>query len=348
MTYALGWSVVKQMLVRRERWPGGYKTRPIALVRPGQEVQPDQPVLRREKAAPPEAIATVPHLSLPSVRTSGVHEPLGSTGIGNATPGLVATGGTPGNEAIPAGLRGRVIEITRRGGVIIESRAALVQGAIGAGNQVAGVLTFWQAPGIGSAQQRPIPPGALLVVPGPLNFAMLRQAMASGVSGVIASSISSHDLEGFLHADLVQLIGSADIDLAQAHLPPITLLFTEGLGTLAMPARTISLLNEYQGLIALLSGATSVRLGIAPELIISLPEREAQQNWHPLQLNLALAPGALVRICGGEYDGAIGEINYFFSHEQMFGSGIRARAAGLRLEDGSMIVVPLTLIERIA
>ena len=36
------------MLIRRERWPGGYKTRGSALVYPGQEVQPDQPVIRLE------------------------------------------------------------------------------------------------------------------------------------------------------------------------------------------------------------------------------------------------------------------------------------------------------------
>ncbi len=49
MTYPLGWSIIPQMLIRRERWPGGYKTRGTALVHPGQEVQADQPVIRLEK-----------------------------------------------------------------------------------------------------------------------------------------------------------------------------------------------------------------------------------------------------------------------------------------------------------
>ena len=49
MTYPLGWSIIPQMLIRRERWPGGYKTRGSALVYPGQEVQADQPVIRLEK-----------------------------------------------------------------------------------------------------------------------------------------------------------------------------------------------------------------------------------------------------------------------------------------------------------
>ena len=155
------------------------------------------------------------------------------------------------SETIPAGLNGRVVEITRRGGVVIESRVAAVEGAIGAGNQVAGVLTMWQA-GSGS-----IPPGAILVVPGPLNFVMLRQAMNSGIAGIVASSIALRDLEGFLQTDLVHLLASVDVDLAQAHLPSMTILLTEGLGTIAMPVRTVNLLSRYQGSIALLAGATS-------------------------------------------------------------------------------------------
>ncbi len=54
-----------------------------------------------------------------------------------------------------------------------------------------------------------------------------------------------------------------------------------------------------------------------------------------------------MRVCGGDHEGAIGEVNYLFTHQQVFDSGVRARAARLRLEDGSVLVVPMTLIERI-
>jgi len=260
--------------------------------------------------------------------------------------GVMGSGEHLSVETIPAGLRGRVVDVTRRGGVIIESQAAVVQGTIGAGSQVAGILTIWQAPTPAYGQQ-PIPPGAILVIPGPLNFAMLRQAISSGVSGVVASSISSRDLEGFLRTDLVQLIDSMNGELAESQLPPITLLLTDGLGTIAMPARTIHLLSQYQGCVALLSGTTSVRQQLFPELVISLPAQEAQQNWHPVQPDPALAIGAQVRVCGGEYEGVMGEISHLFTHQQLFASGIHARAARLQLEDGSTLVIPLTLIERI-
>lgn len=359
MTYPLGWSVVAQTLIRRERWPGRYKTRGIALVYPGQEVQPDQPVIRLEKteqvagemgnlenvASPAgQSSGGLSNLSLSSTQAASVTASTASAVRENV--GTQLNVPSPVSETVPAGLRGRVVDITRRGGVIIESKAAVIQGAIGAGSQVAGVLTLWKAPGASRGQQ-PIPPGAILIVPGPLNFAMLRQALISGVAGVVASSISSHDLEGFLRTDLVQLIDSPDIELAQANLPAVTLLLTEGLGTIAMPARTINLLSQYAGSIALISGATSIRQAIYPELIISLPPAEAQHNWHPVQPDPNLAVGAQVRVCGGDHEGAIGEITYLFTHQHTFASGVRSRAARLRLEDNSMLVVPLTLVERI-
>jgi transcription antitermination factor NusG len=166
--------------------------------------------------------------------------------------------------------------------------------------------------------------------------------------GVVASSISSRDLEGFLRVDLIKLINSVDVEMAQAALPRITIMLTEGLGTMAMPMRTVDLLKHYRGSIGLLSGATSVRQGIFPELVISLPASEIQPDWQPPQPAPSLKVGVQVRISSGEYEGAIGIVDYLFTHEQVFSSGIRARAAHVRLESGTMITAPLTLLEVIS
>jgi hypothetical protein len=330
MAYPLGWSAIPQMLVRRERWPGGYRAKGIPLVAPSQEVRPEQPVLRmeHENREVTEAVGSAPWFSSPSVgyQANVMQEVASANGVRT--------------ETVPAGLYGRVVDITPRGGVVIESWAAIVQGVIGAGNQIVGLLTVWQG-GTGQA----IPPGAILVVPGPVNLLMLQRAMSSGVTGVIASSISAGDLEGFLATDLIQLLNRIDVE--QAHLPPMTLLFTEGVGTFSMPARVMNLLSQYQGSIALLSGITSIRQGIFPDLVISQPSQRAQTQWNPLQLSTALTLGAQVRISSGEREGAIGEVDYLFAQQQVFAAGIRARAVRLRLEDGSIIVVPITLVERI-
>ena len=336
MSYSLSWSVITETVVRRERWPGGHKLQGIPLVYPGQEVVPDQPVLRLERKGRAEPLQSAPRLALPAVQTTSGMKMLGE--------GAAASGND--TEMIPAGLRGRVVDITPRGGVVIESYAALLQGTVGAGKQVAGILTIWQGGG-SDREAQVIPPGAILVIPGPLNFALLRQAFSSGVTGIIASSLSTRDFEGFLRTDLIQLLDSPDIEQAHIHLPPMTLLLTEGLGAFAMPVRIMNLLSQHQGSIVLLSGMTSVRQGIFPELIISLPINEMEQDAQSVQADATPTVGVQVRVCSGEHEGKVGLIDYIFTYQQVFPSGIRARAVRLRIDDGSLLTVPLTHIERI-
>jgi hypothetical protein len=318
----MGWSVIAQMQIRRERWPGGQRAAVTPLVAPGQNVFPDQPVMRLEATVMPQTMA------------------------GSSLPSAAETA-RQSSEVVAAGLRGRVVEITPRGGVVIEGRAAVVRGALGAGRQVAGILTLWRPAETPNAAFA-IPPSAILVVPGPINLAFLRQAMASGVAGVVASSLSLPDLEGFLNADVIELLHSASVEATQMRLPPLTLMLTEGPGTFAMSTATTTLLTHYQGSIALLSGATSVRRHITPDLLISLPLAEEQEDWQPITPEPAIAPGMQVRVCSGDYEGALGSVAYLFTHDQVFLSGIRAPAACLLLENNTLLVVPLALIERIS
>lgn len=341
MTYSTTGSVIPYTRIRRERWPGGYHTKVIPLVYPGQEVLPDQPIMRIEPQVIVDAVQAGPRLSLPSIDTNLEMQAVvaGQTGQAGIQKARIP-------QIIPAGMYGRVVSITARGGVVIESHATLIRGAIGAGNQVAGKLTMWYASSTNTAQQA-IPPGAILVIPGPLHFSMLRQAMHSGVSGIVASSIVSRDLEGFLATDLIELLNGQNVEKVQARLPALTLFLTEGLGSLAMSARIINLLSQYQGSLVLLSGITSTRQGIFPELLISIPEKDIRPPRYPQQGHSSFALGTAVHVCGGPYEGATGVVDYLFSHQQQFASGIRARAVRLRLEDGTYVVVPLVLVEAI-
>ena len=333
VSYPLGSSLIPRIGVRRERWPGGYDVRSIPLVQAGAQVEPEQPVMRLAKIETRVALPQVPHLSLPA-------------STGNVLPGTIKNREPSRSGMVIAGLRGTVVRVTRRGSVVIEGQAAIVAGALGAGRQVAGPLTIWQAHSM-QEQQAYIPPGAILVVPGPLNLAMLHQAINSRIAGVVASSISSRDFESFVRTNLIDLLHCANTELLLAHLPLLTVMLTEGLGTIAMPARTINLLDKHAGKTVLLSGATSLSASIYPELVISLSLKELKENQLSLKPETDLAPGALVRVCSGSYEGAIGEINYLFSHRQRFPSGVYERAARIQLEDGSQLVVPLPVLERI-
>ena len=310
MTYPPGGSLVTQIETQRERRFAGYNARSIPLVYPGQDVLADQPVIR---------------LELNENQVEGQSQPRAPV-------------------VIPSGLRGQVVKTTARGGVVIKTRAALLTGNIGAGQQVAGLLSVWQP---ARSRPSPVPAGAILVIPGPADFGMLRQAVASGVVGIVASSIEMRDLEGFLGLDVFDLLSCIDVDMAQARLPSLTLLFTEGLGPLPMPAPTLQLLSRYQGLIALLSGITSTRYALYPELLISLPEAELQRDWQPPSFDAGLRLGTRVRVRFGTKVGAIGEIDYFFVHQHRFLSGVQGRAVRLRLADGTTLVAPIINIERI-
>jgi hypothetical protein len=351
--YPPAWSLLPQAFVRKERWLGGHKAAGMPLVSPGQDVVPDQPILRWQD---------------PEKRFSGQASPDSAADTHKAP---------DRHKVVPAGLWGHVVGITSRGGVVIESYATLVQGVIGIGDQVTGILTLWHSDGLNNTQT--IPPGAILVVPGPLTLLLLRQILASGVAGVVSSSIALRDLEGFLHIDLIEFLQEERSEqrmLLQQHFPPLTLLFTEGLGLdlnrmdgqggdgarprphpykplsggfslPRMPANLITALSRYEGSMALLSGETSLRKDIVPELIISLPPKGNQSASPVVQPDTSLTPGARVRVYGGEYQGITGTLDYLFAYEQKFPSGLRARAARLRLEDGSLLIIPLFSLQRI-
>ncbi len=335
MAYPSGWSVIPQVVVKRERWPGVYGARGVPLVYTGQLVVPDQPVLRLLREENAGRVGKGKNNGLPASSTYF------SSSEESIEPELAVDSG----ESIPAGLHGQVVGFTNRGGVVIESRVARIQGIIGAGTPVVGVVTIWQpAPSSGNPQV--IPPGAILVVPEPLTLALLHQAISSGVVGIVTSSIMLRDLEGFLRTDVLQLLTSDAVELVQAHLPSLTIVCTEGVGLFRMSSYMLDLLRQYEGSIGLLTGITSVRQNYSPELIISLPITETQDDeWQ--QPDSTLFPGVQVRVRAGEYQGAIGFVDYFFDHERVFRAGIRARAVRLLLEDGSFCIVPLSLIERI-
>ncbi|HET8912728.1 MAG TPA: hypothetical protein VFN23_14750 [Ktedonobacteraceae bacterium] len=333
-------SMVSQMEVRRERWPGGYNQRGIALVHPGQKVQPDQPVIRLERAD--KADQGLVSLSSPSSSTQ--KQGLSSASISGDRPSLH---GFPAEEILRAGLNGRVMDVTRRGGVIIESQVSLVRGVVGAGRQVSGSLCIWQ-PGSSERNRSDLPPGALLVLFEPVTLTLLHKALAMGATGLIASSISLHDFEAFLRIDALRLLSSLDVQLYHTSLPPLTLFFTEGFGTCLMPDELMIFLRDCAGSFALLEGMTSVRESLFPELLVPSDGRKQQKEGIQGPQARAVKQGVRVRVLAGDCRGTIGVVNMIFPHRVLFPSGIRVRAARLRLENGTYFIVPLNSIERIS
>ncbi|GCE14319.1 hypothetical protein [Tengunoibacter tsumagoiensis] len=251
-------------------------------------------------------------------------------------------------QTIPSGLSGLVRSITPRHGVLLESSVVALQCVLGVGRQVPGVLTLWPSESV--AEAPPLIPGAILIVQSTLSLSLLYRALQSGVAGIIAGSIALRDLEGFLRTDIIELLDRSESEIEQLPLPSVTLLFTEGLGTSSMSAQAFDLLHAYTGSVALLTGYTSRFQRCYPEIVISFPN-ESTRAIHSAgereQDEIALDVGSFVRVRGGKANGEQGIIEYLFLYEQVFASGIRTRAASVRLADGAQRTVPVGLLERI-
>lgn len=323
---AKGTGSTAERIIQRERWPGAYvggqRVQCVPLVTSGQVVAANQPILRLEYA--------------PSFE------------------GQKVSGSERHDETVLAGLAGHVLGTTARGGVLLESHANVIAGALGVGNQIAGVLTTMHVQdeaGMSGAMSK-LPAGAILAIPEPLTFAVLRRAIISGVAGIIGGSIALSDLEGFLHVDLLSLIDSTNIEQAQVHMPAMTIMLTEGIGHIPMPAPLFAMLEQNQATCVLLSGMTSTRYHLLPELLISASPQKGQEKrflekTEEEKRHQSLKIGTRVRVTCGTQQGTTGRLEYFFLHEQLFPSGIMSRAIRLRLDSGDSLMVPLIHVEPI-
>lgn len=249
----------------------------------------------------------------------------------------------PGAEgervAVVAGLAGRVTQVLPGRSVTIDGIATIIQGIFGLGSTTAGALHF--LPRGESLAVAPIPRHSIVVFPGQLPLTLLQRAAAGGAAGIIAAGMAVRELESFARADL-----SAALDgLAPeaAHLP-LTLLFTEGVGASAMDSAIFQMLAQRAGDIALLSGATDPRHNVRPEILLPLPLGTPTVA---TPADDAIAAGARIRVVAGRWRGMRGEAMHVFAQRQVTDLGLLARAARVRLEDGTSPVVPLNFLERI-
>jgi len=108
--------------------------------------------------------------------------------------------------------------------------------------------------------------GRILVGGAYVTTAVLRKAIAQGVKAVVVGGFDDSDLRQLLGYDLgVAITGSEELG--------ITLIVTEGFGSIPMAARTFGLLRSCEGRRVSVSGATQIRAGVLrPEIVAPLLE----------------------------------------------------------------------------
>jgi hypothetical protein len=254
--------------------------------------------------------------------------------------GQVIIRGEPKPVQVKAYVRGKVVEVIPDEGVVVETFGTFIQGIFGVGGETFGELAIaCDDPGqvltpdhIKAEYRHKVVVGGSLV-----TAAALRKAIKHGVAGIVVGGFDDQDLRAFLGYDLgVAITGHEDLG--------ITVIVTEGFGQIDMAPRTFDLLCRHAGSLASINGATQIRAGvIRPEVVI--PVEGAEYVRHAAQSSGALGPGTPLRIIRAPHFGKLGTVTDLPPEPRALESGSKARVVGVKLEDGSEVVVPRANVE---
>jgi len=244
---------------------------------------------------------------------------------------------------IDAYIEGHVAEVMPEEGAIIETRCALVQGIFGVGGERTGTIRAAVESNSEVLDAKHIEAGdagKILVGGSGITYDAIIKATEIGVTGLIAGGIRDSDLIKFLGYDIgVAITGQESI--------PVTIMVTEGFGTLNMAERTFNLLKSLQGKSASLNGATQIRAGvIRPEVIVPTDVTGTADN--DQQPAMELKAGTPIRIIREPYFGRLGSVTDLPAQLQVVESGTEVRVLMARLDSGEEVCVPRANVEIIA
>jgi hypothetical protein len=204
---------------------------------------------------------------------------------------------------VTAYVDGTIVEIIPDEGVVVESKAALVQGIFGlAGEVTAPLVLVATSPDqvLDAADLKPEHKDKIVIGGARATLAALRRAIELGVKGVVCG--------GFAYQDVKELLGY-DVGVAVTGTEPLatTLVVTEGFGDIAMAKATYELLASLSGKRASINGATQIRAGvIRPEVVVPHADAEAEAGVNGVAHGLEI--GAPVRCIRAPYFGRIGKV----------------------------------------
>ena len=242
---------------------------------------------------------------------------------------------------VSAFVRGTVAEVIEGEGVVVETRAAFLQGIFGVGGETWGEIAI-----VATGPDQALDPGMLreahrgkvIVGGGYASHDALMRARALGIAAVVVGGFDDTDLRQLLGRDLgVAITGSEELG--------ITLVLTEGFGHIRMADRSWDLLGSMAGRMASVSGATQIRAGVMrPEILI--PRDDAAAARHE-DHGTGLERGMLVRVIRQPYFGRIGKVSDLPSELQPLDTEAKVRVLVVEFSDGERAVVPRANVERI-
>ena len=241
---------------------------------------------------------------------------------------------------------GTVTEIAPNEGVTVETYGSYIQGIFGVGGETVGNLTVAvSSPNDELATEQILPEHRddILVGGSLVTTDAIQKAIQQGVRGIIAGGIDDSDLRALLGYELgVAITGSEEIG--------ITLVITEGFGSITMAEQTFALLKAREGMKTSINGATQIRAGVVrPEIVIPLAS-ETSKTASDAEDDTAgglLEIGSSVRIIREPYFGKLGRVTELPVELQNLETEAQVRVLRVELEDGQQTTLPRANVEAI-
>ncbi len=264
----------------------------------------------------------------------------GSVELISGVTGQVTLREPPIPVQVKAYIKGKVVEILPREGVIIETPAAFIQGIFGVGGEVQGQIKLVaKTPNdvLDASSFSPDCKGQIIVGGSLVTGAALKKAIEVGAAGVVAGGIIDADLIALLGYDIgVAITGHEDI--------PITVIVTEGFGQIKMADKTFNLFKHIDGEVASINGATQIRAGVMrPEIIV--PEHKPAGRVAADTTSEGLVPGTPIRVIREPYFGVLAEVVDLPPELQVIETEAKVRILRCKLEDGRVVTVPRANVE---
>ena len=241
---------------------------------------------------------------------------------------------------------GTVTETVPNEGVTVETYGTYIQGIFGVGSETVGNLTVVaESPSDALTAELILPEhqDSILVGGSLVTTEAIQKAIQNGVKGIIAGGIDDADLRELLGYELgVAITGSEEIG--------ITLVITEGFGSIAMAERTFALLKAREGMKTSINGATQIRAGVLrPEVLIPFAPEDAASasDTGDSTADGILEVGSSVRIIREPHFGKLGRVTELPVELQNLETEAQVRVLRVELEDGRQTTLPRANVEAI-
>lgn len=235
----------------------------------------------------------------------------------------------PKKIKVPAGVYGVVESVDKiRGRAIIRTQVTSIQGVLGSGKSRDGILHILGKNDI--LVNKPdikVEHSGLILVGGSLFFRdAISSAVSSGITGLISGGINAQDFKGMSGGKL-SFPQKFDNDVG------ISVVATEGYGSIPLGFDIFSILEQYQGKFAFINGSSAEVLlpylssdcltRIKKTSLPGLIEHNLTQDQVHLREEWELKPGLKVRVTGNSYLGEQGKIISIDQSQTQLASGIK-------------------------